>query len=136
MKKTETIKFGKHMIFDAYGCDYKKLSSKETCLEILSTLCKMAGMHPLAEPFIVKAEQNETLGGKDPGGWSGFLIIQESHISIHTFAKRGFVTLDMYSCKEFNTNGLLDYLRTTLKPDDIDVISLDRGLKYPTENIY
>jgi len=39
---------------------------------------------------------------KDPGGWSGFVIIAESHISIHTFPARRFVSIDVYTCK----NGL------------------------------
>lgn len=135
-KKRKTQKFGEHMMFDAYQCDYKALNSMETCYEVLNHLAELANMNKMLEPLIIKAEGNSTLGGKDPGGYSGFLIIEESHVSIHTFAKRGFVTIDLYSCKSFPTEGIEDYLQSVYKTEDISIIRMDRGLKYPIENIY
>ncbi len=131
-----TIRFGPHLIFDAYGCPFEKLNNMELCFDVLNNLAIIAGMRKLTEPYVLKADGNETLGGKDPGGFTGFLVIQESHISIHTFARRGFVTIDLYSCKEFNVNGAIDYLKTTFEPKDVDIVKMDRGLKYPTDNIY
>ncbi len=132
----ETTVFGKHLIFDAYQCKLEKLNNMELCWDILNNLAKMAEMTKITEPYIVKAEGNLGTGGKDPGGFSGFVMIQESHISIHTFAKRGFVTIDLYSCKEFNDKGIVDYLKETFGTEDITVIKMDRGMKYPVENIY
>jgi len=132
----KTVKFGEHLVFDAYGCKLEKLNNKQLCLDVVNKLTEIAGMRKLMEPYIVEASGNMTLGGKDPGGYSGFVIIQESHISIHTFAKRGFVTIDLYSCKEFPTEGILEYLIKTFEPENYDVSKTDRGLKYPAENIY
>lgn len=134
--QNETLQFGQHFIFDAYGCDYTALSNKETCIKALEDMASLAKMHKLCDPVIISADGNETLGGKDPGGFSGFLIIEESHISIHTFAKRGFVTIDLYSCKEFDTKGVVRYLLEVFKPKDHDILRMDRGLKYPANNIY
>lgn len=134
--KSEDIKFGEHLVFDAYGCNYKKLSNMELCVDVLNELAKITGMKKIGEPIVVKANGNLTLGGKDPGGFSGFLIIEESHISIHTFAKRGFVTIDLYSCKGFKNEGVVKYLEKTFEPESFDVLKMDRGLKYPTDNIY
>lgn len=131
-----TVKFGEHLMFDAYGCNPDKLNNPKLCVEVMRTLCEMGGMNPLIEPVIIDASSNEALGGKDPGGYSGFLIIQESHISIHTFVKRGFITLDVYSCKPFKSDGMVQYLKQTFESKDEQVIKLDRGLKYPTNNIY
>jgi S-adenosylmethionine decarboxylase len=133
---TSTVRFGPHLIFDAYGCPEDKLNDKDLCVSILNNIVKIAGMRKMMEPHVINAEGNEALGGKDPGGYTGFLIIQESHVSIHTFAKRGFVTIDVYSCKEFEATEIIEYLKQTLQPKDYDVVKLDRGLKYPTENIY
>ena len=133
---TKKVKFGEHLIFDAYGCDPKKLNDSKLCAKIMKDICKMGGMRMLCEPIIVDAGSNEALGGKDPGGYSGFLLIQESHISVHTFVKRGFVTVDVYSCKEFKTEGVIEYLREAFGSRDEQVIKLERGLKYPAENIY
>lgn len=137
MEKTnKTIHFGEHLIFDAYNCAFNKLNDKTVCYEILDKLAELAEMKKLTEPLVVSADSNETLGGKDPGGFSGFVIIQESHISIHTFAKRGFVTIDLYSCKPFKSEGVVEYLKSIFETEDFNVIKMDRGLKYPVENIY
>ncbi len=131
-----TIKFGEHLIFDAYGCPLDKLNNKELCLEVLRKIIELTGMHQICEPVVISADSNETLGGKDPGGFSGFVMIQESHISVHTFAKRGFVTIDLYSCKPFEADGVINYLNEVFEAKDSDVLKLERGLKYPLENIY
>lgn len=135
-KDTKKVKFGEHLIFDAYGCNPKRLNDPKLCLKVLNDVCKMGDMHELCPPVLVKADSNETLGGKDPGGYSGFLMIQESHISIHTFVKRGFITVDVYSCKAFQAEGVVEYLKKAFGSRDEQVIKLERGLKYPTENIY
>ncbi len=135
-KDTKKVKFGEHLIFDAYGCDPKKLNDPKLCVKVMTDVCKMGGMRALTEPVLVNASSNEALGGKDPGGYSGFLIIQESHISVHTFVKRGFVTIDVYSCKAFQAEGIVEYLKKAFGSRDEQVIKLERGLKYPTENIY
>lgn len=132
----DTVKFGEHLIFDAYGCDPKKLNSKTACENALEKMAKLAGMKKISDPYVLQATGNETLGGKDPGGFSGFLIIQESHISIHTFTKRGFVTIDLYSCKNFMSAPVIEYLIDTFRPKNHDIIKIERGLKYPKNNIY
>ncbi len=136
MDKLRTTKFGEHLIFDAYGCNPKKLNDMELCYDVLNTLVKMAEMSQMTPPMVIKSEGNLVLGGKDPGGFTGFVIIEESHISIHTFAKRGFVTIDLYSCKQFPSEGIVEYLKKTFEAKDADVMKIERGLKYPDENIY
>ena len=134
--KRNVTKFGQQLIFDAYGCDYEVLNSAKECKNILENIVHIAKMHKLIEPIVIQADSNAEVGGKDPGGFTGFVIIQESHISIHTFTKRGFVTIDVYSCKDFAALDVIDYLVSKLKPQDYDVLNMQRGLKYPLANIY
>jgi S-adenosylmethionine decarboxylase len=136
MSKEITTNFGEHLIFDGYGCDYESLKSMEVCYDVLNELVNLAEMHKITEPIIIKSEGNLVLGGKDPGGFTGAVFIEESHITIHTFAKRGFVTIDLYSCKEFNTTKIIDYLNNKFNPKDKDILHFKRGMKYPTDNIY
>jgi S-adenosylmethionine decarboxylase len=132
----ETVKFGEHLIFDAYGCPLDRLNNPQLCLDVLNKLVELGDMQKLHDPYIIKADSNEVLGGKDPGGYSAFVMIYESHISVHTFARRGFVTLDVYSCKPFSSEGMISYLKEVFQPKDFDVLKFDRGLKYPVDNIY
>lgn len=131
-KKEKFIPFGLHLMFDAYDCSPKKLNNKNLVQKILDTMPKELGMKKLTEPQVVFANPN---GKKDPGGWSGFVMIQESHISIHTFIKRRFVTADIYSCKEFDANKALEYFKKEFGTKDFEFHLEKRGIRYPSENI-
>jgi len=133
--KTATIKFGNHLIFDGYNCDYRRLDNETYIIKVLNNLVRIAKMKKISDPVIVKADGNETLGGKDPGGYSAFVLIQESHISIHTFTRRKFLTVDVYTCKEFEAQPVIEYLRDAFKVKDSDILKIDRGLKYPAKNL-
>jgi S-adenosylmethionine decarboxylase len=131
-KQEETITFGPHVMLDAYRCDPKSLNDKKLVYKFLDTLPAKIGMKKMMKPYVMYAEANDK---KDPGGWSGFVMIQESHISIHTFIKRRFVTADIYSCKEFDTEKAVNFFKKAFKPKNIDSIVETRGKKYPAENI-
>ena len=89
----KTENFGEHLMLDCYGADKELLNSKDLVLKVLKELPEKLDMHLLSEPVVYFAEDNNM---KDPGGWSGFVVIMESHISIHTFAGRGFLSADIY----------------------------------------
>ena len=80
--------FGEHFTLDGYGGDPARLDDAPLVRATLTDLCERIGMHPLAPPQLVAAPDNQM---NDPGGWSGVLLIAESHISIHTFPRRGFL---------------------------------------------
>lgn len=133
MKKpsAKSSPFGLHLLLEAYDCDEKTLDSERLVRKILSDLPIQIGMRKLAEPHVLKAAPN---GKRDPGGWTGFVLIHESHISLHTFIKRGFVTADVYSCKEFDAMKAVDYFRKSFKTKDVQYAIIQRGIKYPPEN--
>jgi S-adenosylmethionine decarboxylase len=130
MKKTVT--FGLHLMLDAYNCDPHVLNEQTMVYQILDDLPKHIGMKQLSKPYVVFAEGN---GKHDPGGWSGFVIIEESHISVHTFIRRRFITVDVYSCREFDAEKTIQYFKDKFKTTDVEVYVQKRGLKYPAENI-
>ncbi len=124
--------FGMHLMVDGYNCASGPLKDANVVYELLDTLPEKVGMTKMTAPYIVFTEGNDN---KDPGGWSGFVLIQESHISIHTFIKRKFFTFDLYSCKEFDHETVISNLKKLFKTDDIDFSIEERGKKYPKENL-
>ena len=42
---------------------------------------------------------------------SGFVLIAESHITIHTFPERGYVNVDIFSCRAFDASTPVDVIR-------------------------
>ena len=124
--------FGLHVMLDMYNCSQDALNNPDLVSTMLNELPAKLGMHKLIEPVVVFAQANAI---KDPGGWSSFVIIQESHISIHTFIKRRFVTADVYSCKDFDSHAVLEYFKKGFGTEDIESAVEVRGKKYPAENI-
>jgi S-adenosylmethionine decarboxylase len=129
-----TSHFGEHVTIDGYGGNQELLNNKELVLGSLSDLPAKLGMTTLSEPQVFWAEPNHI---KDPGGWSGFVVIAESHISIHTFPKRGFVSIDAYTCKNgMDTDFIVKYFTERFELQDTEVNFLKRGTKYPEGDIY
>jgi S-adenosylmethionine decarboxylase len=125
--------FGEHVTIDGYGGDYDLLNSEEGVRSCFTDLVSALDMHPLYGPEVISAPDNNI---KDPGGWSGFVIIAESHISIHTFPKRKFISADVYTCQngldvEFVTN----FFKERFKLEEVETNYIKRGLKYPEHNL-
>lgn len=40
----------------------------------------------------------------EPQGFTMLFLLSESHISIHTFPERDYFALDIYTCREYETN--------------------------------
>lgn len=126
--------FGEHLTIDGYGGDTDLLNNKDLIFSFVEELLERLEMHPLAPAQIVEAPDN---GIKDPGGWSIVQMIAESHISIHTFPKRGFVSADVYTCR----NGLEpEMIRKMFEEKfalkDIESNFIIRGTRYPENNIF
>lgn len=132
-KKKKSESFGLHLMVDAYGCPHDILDDFKPSYTFLNELPSQLGMKILTHPYVIHAQGNDK---KDPGGWTGFVVIQESHISVHTFPKRGFVTIDVYSCKEFDTEKALDYLKNLFKPKEVEYYIQVRGQNYPEKDIH
>ena len=125
--------FGEHLTIDGYGGDMNKLSDKGLVLGCLNELPARVGMRKIAEPLLAWAEPN---GKKDPGGWSGVVLIAESHMSIHTFPKRGFLSADIYTCKNgLDVKAAVLYFKSRFGLKSIERHFIKRGTKYPQHNL-
>ena len=134
MKNSSVTSFGLHYMLDGYGADSDILKDKKVLLEILNNIPTEMGMHKISEPRVVEAGPNNK---KDPGGLSGFVMIAESHVSFHTFSNRGFVTIDVYTCQDvLDTKKLTEQFVKAFMIKDFDEKVIERGTKYPVENIY
>lgn len=129
----DTVNFGEHVTIDGYGGDYDLLNKKEAVLSLLTNLPSQLGMKALSEPLVLFAPGNEE---KDPGGWSGFVIIEESHVSIHTFPARRFVSGDVYSCKNgMDIGKIVNYFTEAFGLSDVETNFIKRGTRYPTKDL-
>jgi S-adenosylmethionine decarboxylase len=126
--------FGVHLTLDGYGGSLQLLADRGHVHTCLSELPERLGMHKLLEPAVMELGQ---LSPKDPGGVSGFVMIAESHISIHTFPLRGFVSADVYTCQNsLDTDRICQYFADAFELQDLEINLVKRGTRYPQHNIY
>ncbi len=123
-----TEPFGIHLTLDGYGGSETRLFDMKRVFKVLNELPSILGMKKLTTPYVVDAPP---VTPKDQGGISGFIMIAESHISIHTFPDKGFLTADVYSCKPFDTEKALEFFRKHFDLQDMEVNIIKRGLKFP-----
>ena len=134
MESCKTEQFGIHFMLDGYGASELALKDREGLTKMLKDIPTSIGMHTITDPLVIEVGP---LNRKDPGGLSGFILIAESHLSFHTFPKRGFVTIDLYSCQnEIDTEKLTKLFVDAFDLKDTDTFIQMRGARYPTENIY
>jgi S-adenosylmethionine decarboxylase len=117
-----------HLIVDGYGGDVKVMEDPDALLRFLDEYPDAIGMTKITPPQVY------TYAGRKPedNGLSGFVLIAESHISIHTFPDRGYVNIDIFSCKDFNTDDALEDVKTTFGLPEVKVWRMDRGTEYST----
>jgi S-adenosylmethionine decarboxylase len=95
---------GDHLIIDCYGGSFEQLNSRELVVSCLDGLHGLFGLKKFSDPYVYYVPHIQ----KDAGGWSGFIMTLESHISIHIFPARGFLRADVYVCKNDVANSLVE----------------------------
>lgn len=119
--------FGPHLILEAYGCPKDKLGDLKLVSQALDAYPEKLDMTKIMPPYVF------TYKGTVPDDWgvSGIVLIAESHISIHTFPDKGFVTLDIFSCREFDVDQAIEYFVSVFEPERYDKEVLMRGREFP-----
>jgi S-adenosylmethionine decarboxylase len=115
-----------HLIIDGFGANRKTLESEDLIYSILDDYPSQIGMTKVAPPQVFK------YNGSKPNDWgiSGFVLIAESHISIHTFPERCYVNIDIFSCKDFDSEQATRELKDRFEFTEIQTLLLNRGLDY------
>ncbi len=115
-----------HLIIDGYEGDARKLADAELVRALLERVPLEIGMVKIAPSYVCRYE------GPKPGDWgiSGFVLIAESHLSVHTFPERGLLWADIFSCKSFDADRLVEAVREAFSLREARVTLLGRGLEY------
>ncbi len=125
---------GLHVIVDAYVKD-STIFTKETIENLFEKLVVELDMKMLAKPQVYEVDvdpkvlERVKLTGKfeDEGGITAVAVISTSHMSIHCWPLQKFFSLDVFSCKNFNSIVALDIIHTMLGVEDWKVCVLPRS---------
>lgn len=124
--------FGSHVTIDASGCNKRKLASVTLVYDILNKLPDKIGMTKMTLPYVAKWLDKFSNGTE---GISGFVMIAESHISIHTFPDQDYVFMDIFSCKGFDEEMAVKYLVNAFEATKYEKHIIKRGVDFPRKII-
>ena len=91
---------GNSISFDCLGCSKESLKSEKKVKDFLIKISNEIQMKRLCEPVVISYKHEI----KEESGVTGFVIISDSHISIHTYPEKSQAFIDVFSCKEFDVN--------------------------------
>jgi len=115
-------------MLDCYGSPKSILSDIGFLYNVLDELPEVIGMHKIMPPYVFKYD------GRDiPEDWglSGIVLIAESHIAIHTYPEKEYLTVDVFSCKEFNIDEAKEYIIEKFMVKKYELHHIERGLEFP-----
>ena len=115
-----------HLIIDGLGGDPDRLGSEGLVSSFLDEHPGKISMTKISSPQVY------TYRGQIPEDWgvSGFVLIAESHISVHTFPDRGRINVDIFSCNSFDTAASVKEVKELFLLDGLKVRTMERGPDY------
>jgi len=105
-----------HLIIDFSA--KRGIDKKDFLLSAVKDIAKITKMKILKGPIVIK--------GNSRPGFTCFAIIEESHISIHTFTDTNTANIDVFSCKNFNEKKVIEYIKKKFDAKILKVYSINR----------
>lgn len=109
---------GQHLLAEYYGCRNQVLNDKEAVERLLKNAAVAAGATVVATVFHRFA----------PQGVSGVVVIEESHLSVHTWPEAGYAAVDFYTCGECSPDKAHQVLMEGFEPERAELLNVTRGL--------
>lgn len=106
-----------HLLVELFDCD-KAILQDQSQIETLFIKAAKA-----ANVTIVKSVFHQY----SPQGVTGVVIIEESHLSIHTWPECGYASVDFYTCGSGLPEKALEIIQPGLSAARTEVLFIDRG---------
>ena len=140
---------GLHLMIDATVKGADRLAAPEAGIAMLEKIVEKIDMTMILPPVTVKfphatCEMQRVLEGleqeglgqsstaldlrnklaerkNESYGYSTFVMIAESHLTIHTFPELGYFSFDCYSCKGFDAGDVVEVIHACFDVEQIDI---------------
>jgi len=117
-----------HLMLELYGCSREVLSNEPLLRRVLDEYPARVDMEKVSPVHLYDIETSNPLDA----GMSGFVVIAQSHISMHAWPEYGEVDIDICSCKEFSQEDAIAFAKEMFQTEDIEshfVIRATRSLR-------
>lgn len=107
----------RHFLVELFACDPELLDDAAALRALLRAAAEAAGARVVAEVFHPFA----------PHGVTGVVVIEESHLSIHTWPENGYAAVDFYTCGDVRPELAVELLSAQLRAARVEVLEIARG---------
>jgi S-adenosylmethionine decarboxylase proenzyme len=107
----------RHFLVELFGCDPKPLNDEKALRALLRAGAEAAGARVVTEVFHPFA----------PHGVTGVVVIEESHLSIHTWPESGYAAVDFFTCGDVRPAQAIELLTRELQATRVEVLEIVRG---------
>lgn len=112
---------GTHLLVECRGCTPAALNDPLALERALRAAAAEIGARVIAASFHAFA----------PHGVTGMLLLEESHLSVHTWPEHGYAAVDLFTCGVADPARALPLLRTALSATQLQCLTVSRGLAGP-----
>jgi S-adenosylmethionine decarboxylase len=117
-----------HLMLELYNIDRETLSNEPLIRSVLDQYPGRVGMEKVSPVHLYDIETSNPLDA----GLSGFVVIAQSHISLHAWPEYGEVDIDICSCKEFSQEEAIAFAKEIFHTEDVEahfVVRATRSLR-------
>ena len=82
-------------------------------------------------PIIEEFKQHIKHRDEEQGGVSAITVWLESHASLHSWPLDKYISIDLFSCKNFACEPIIDFTKNFMKLDTLHITEIDRMMKAP-----
>jgi len=112
-----TLKLGEHFIFDLSDCNREILMDSEQAYSLFAQAVRESGLTVVDEGFYKFS----------PHGFTCFLLLSESHASLHAWPEYDYCAIDIFTCAiGMDMMPLITRIKETFGADDVSLRELDR----------
>jgi S-adenosylmethionine decarboxylase proenzyme len=112
-----TLKLGEHYIFDLSNCNREVLMDSERAYSLFAKAVRSSGLTVVDEGFYKFS----------PHGFTCFLLLSESHASLHAWPEYGYCAIDLFTCAlGKDLLPLIQDIKNALGADNFTLRKLDR----------
>jgi len=119
-----TLKLGEHYIFDLSDCNHEILMDSERAYSLFAQAVHDSGLTVVDEGFYKFS----------PHGFTCFLLLSESHASLHAWPEYGYCAIDLFTCAlGKDLLPLIQNIKNALGADKFSLRKLDRVAEIETK---
>lgn len=109
---------GRHLLAEFYDCETDALNDPAQIERLMNEAARLSGATVVQSVFHTFS----------PHGVSGVVVVEESHLAVHTWPEHSYAAVDYFSCGDVDCDAAVRYLEERLGPARLETKEVPRGV--------